>query len=97
MKKFVVDCDFGGQMFASVIYLGSAQSDHHPLYFQADIMSKSRGGTIPGPVMDAIGRLNTIALKNLVELDALCVYAIGSAQIQTSQDSQEASVENEEE
>lgn len=80
MKKFTINCDFGGQMAPFTIYIGQPESNHHPLHFQADWLSKQRGGNIPPEVMDAIAKLKDLAEKNNVSLEELCVYALGSAQ-----------------
>ncbi|WP_375326955.1 DUF2610 domain-containing protein [Candidatus Tisiphia endosymbiont of Nemotelus uliginosus] len=80
MKKFSVNCDFGGQMAPFTIYIGQPEPGHHPLHFQADWLSKQRGGTIPAEVMDAVTKLQELANKNNVLVEELCVYALGSAQ-----------------
>lgn len=80
MKKFTINCDFGGQMAPFTIYIGQPERSHHPLHFQADWLSKERGGTVPAEVMDAIAKLKDLAEKNNVSLEELCVYALGSAQ-----------------
>ncbi|WP_341763825.1 DUF2610 domain-containing protein [Candidatus Tisiphia endosymbiont of Beris chalybata] len=80
MKKFSVNCDFGGQMAPFTIYIGQPEPGHHPLHFQADWLSKQRGGTIPAEVMDAVTKLQDLANKNNVLVEELCVYALGSAQ-----------------
>jgi hypothetical protein len=80
MKKFTVNCDFGGQIAPFTIYLGEPESSHHPLHFQSDWLSKTRGGSIPGQVMDAVAKLKTLAEKNKVSFEELCVYALGAAQ-----------------
>lgn len=78
MKKFTINCDFGGQMSPFTIFIGEPESEHHPLHFQADWLSKQRNGTIPSQVMDAIAKLKELADKNNVSLEELCVYALGS-------------------
>lgn len=78
MKKFTINCDFGGQMSPFTIFIGEPESEHHPLHFQADWLSKERNGTIPSQVMDAIAKLKELASKNNVSLEELCVYALGS-------------------
>lgn len=80
MKKFSINCDFGGQMSPFTIYIGQPEQGHHPLHFQADWLSKQRGGTVPAEVMDAIAKLKDLSEKNNVSLEELCVYALGSAQ-----------------
>lgn len=98
MKKFSVNCDFGGQMAPFTIYVGEPESKHHPLHFQADWLSKNRGGTIPSEVMEAITKLQELAAKNGVRLEELCVYALGSAQEDDGKDTEESEeVENSQE
>jgi hypothetical protein len=82
MKKFTINCDFGGQTAPFTIYIGQPEQNHHPLHFQADWLSKQRGGTIPAEVMDAVAKLKDLAEKNNVSLEELCVYAIGSSEEQ---------------
>lgn len=80
MKKFTINCDFGGQIAPFTIYVGQPEPGHHPLHFQAEWLSKERGGTIPAQVMDAVGKLKDLAEKNKVSFEELCVYALGAAQ-----------------
>jgi hypothetical protein len=87
MKKFTVPCNFNGVQAPFTIYIGSPEDTHHPLHFQADWLSKERGGTIPQEVMDSIQKLKDLADKNHVSFEDLCVYALGAAQQeQTQQD-----------
>jgi hypothetical protein len=78
MKKFTISCDFGGQVSPFTIFIGKPEQGHHPLHFQADWLSKARGGMIPGEVMEAVSQLQELAEKNGVSLEELCVYALGS-------------------
>lgn len=80
MKKFSVPCDFEGVKSPFTIYVGSARADHHPLHFQADWLSKERGGTIPTEVMESLSKLQELARKNNAKFEDLCVYALGAAQ-----------------
>jgi hypothetical protein len=80
MKKFSVPCDFDGVKSPFTIYVGSVRADHHPLHFQADWLSKERGGTIPQEVMDSLSKLQELAKKNNTSFEDLCVYALGAAQ-----------------
>lgn len=96
MKKFIINCDFGGQIAPFAIYIGLPERAHHPLHFQADWLSKQRGGTIPANVMDAVGKLKDLAEKNNVSLEELCVYALGAAQTE-GRDEEEAAEGTEEE
>jgi hypothetical protein len=86
MKKFTVNCNFGGQIAPFIIYVGTPKDDHHPLHFQADWLSKTRGGTIPPEVTEALTKLQALSKKNNVSLEDLCVYALGSAQQDKNKD-----------
>jgi len=99
MKKFTVPCDFGGQKSPFTIYIGDPEPKHHPLNFQSNWLSKERGGTIPGEVMDSIAKLKDIADQNNVSFEDLCVYALGAAQQEDESggDEGEADEENESE
>lgn len=97
MKKFVINCDFGGQLSPFAIYVGKPEQGHHPLHFQAEWLSQTRGGTIPSEVMEAVTKLQELAQKNNVSLEELCVYALGTEEQQAeleSADSQELSEDN---
>lgn len=87
MKKFTINCDFGGQMSPFTIFIGKPEKGHHPLHFQADWLSKARGGMIPGEVMEAVTQLQELAEKNGVSLEELCVYALGSDEQQAELES----------
>ena len=87
MKKFSVPCDFNGARSPFTIYIGSPKQDRHPIFFQSDWLSKERGGTIPQEVMESLTKLKELSEKNGVPFEDLCVYALGTAQ-------QEATDEN---
>ncbi len=86
-KKFTINCDFGGQMSPFAIFIGKPEEGHHPLHFQADWLSKARGGMIPGEVMEAVTQLQELAKKNGVALEDLCVYALGTEKQQSELES----------
>lgn len=88
MKKFTINCDFGGQMSPFAIYIGKPKKGHHPLHFQADWLSKARGGMIPGEVMEAVTQLQELAEKNGLSLEELCVYALGTKEQQAELESE---------
>ncbi|MFK7973498.1 MAG: DUF2610 domain-containing protein [Rickettsiaceae bacterium] len=87
-KKFTINCDFGGQMSPFAVYVGKPEEGHHPLHFQADWLSKNRGGMIPGEVMEAVTQLQELAKKNSVSLEDLCVYALGTKEQQDALENQ---------
>ena len=87
MKKFVVPCDFGGRKAPFTIYIGAPEDKHHPLHFQADWLSKERGGSIPNEIMDSVAKLKELADKNNVSFEELCAYALDvAAQQQDEED-----------
>jgi hypothetical protein len=97
MKKFSVMCDFNGKMFPFTYYVGEPEPGHHPLHFQANWLGKERGGNIPGPVMETISKLYTIATENNVSFEELCVYALGTAYQERHASENKESKENKEE
>lgn len=86
MKKFTIPCDFNGIKAPFTIYIGDPEPRHHPIYFQADWLSKERGGVVPQDVMDSIAKLKDLSDKNNVSFEELCVYALGSAQGQPKEE-----------
>lgn len=91
MKKFTIPCDFNGVKSPFTIFIGEPESKHHPLHFQAEWLSKERGGNIPADFMETIATVKALADKNGVSFEELCVYALGVAQ----QSSKEIDEENE--
>lgn len=86
MKKFTINCDFGGQIAPFTVYIGQPEAGHHPLHFQSNWLSKERGGNIPPQVMDALSKLKELAEKNNVSFEELCVYSLGTAQQEENDD-----------
>jgi hypothetical protein len=83
MKKFKIPCSFNGSTSPVTFYIGTPEKDHHPIQFQADWLSKERGGTVPPEVMKSLEELKALSDKNGVPFEELCSYALES--IQTSQ------------
>lgn len=86
MKKFSVPCDFNGVSSPFTIYVGTPKEDHHPVHFQADWLSKERGGTVPAEVMESLSKLLDLAKKTSVSFEDLCVYALGTAQQESEEE-----------
>lgn len=99
MKKFTVNCDFNGSSSPFTIYVGDPEREHHPLHFQSEWLGKTRGGAIPGEVMEALSNIQSLAIKNNVSFEELCVYALGSLEEEEDSAAEEddADVEGEEE
>lgn len=79
MKRFSIPCDFGGKRAPFHVYIGEPNPKNHPLHFQADWLSKERGGTIPPEVMESFDKLHKISIEQGVSFEELCVYALGAA------------------
>jgi len=79
MKKFSVPCNFGGQNSPFTFYIGQPERKHHPLHFQADWLTKERGGSVPPDVMESIEKIHALAVKNNVPFEELCEYALDAA------------------
>lgn len=80
MKKFSINCQFGGQTAPFTVYIGAPKDKNHPLQFQADWLAKERGGNIPQEVMNSLSKLMELAAKNNVPFEDLCAYALEAAQ-----------------
>jgi len=81
MKKFSVPCDFNGIKAPVTLYIGTPETGHHPISFQANWLSKERGGSVPQEVMESLDKLMSIASKNNVLLEDLCEYALHAASV----------------
>lgn len=79
MKKFTVNCNFGGTSAPFTVYIGTPDGKHHPLHFQADWLSKERGGSIPAEVMESLAKLKELSERNNVPFEELCAYALEAA------------------
>ncbi len=79
MKRFTIPCDFGGKRSPFHVYIGEPNPKNHPLQFQADWLSKERGGAIPPEVMESFEKLHKISIEQDVSFEELCVYALGAA------------------
>lgn len=80
-KKLNINCNFGGQMSPFSFFIGSPEKDHSPFHFQADWLSKERGGGFPSSVNDIFAQLRILADKYQVPLDILTVYALGTVEV----------------
>ena len=78
MRKFTINCDFGGQLSPFAIYIGNPKKGNHPLEHQSRWLLDNRGGVIPNEIMEAVTKLQDLADKNNASLEELCVYALGT-------------------
>jgi hypothetical protein len=85
MKKFTINCSFGGATSPFTVYIGNPDPKHHPIHFQSDWLAKERGGNIPQEVMDSLQKLLDLSIKNNVSFEELCTYALKAAEIKEEQ------------
>ena len=76
IKSFNISCDYNGTKQNTPFYIGYPEPTHHPIHFQTAYISKQRGGTVPGNVLDALSKLLTLAIDNNLEFAELAEYAI---------------------
>ena len=95
MRKFKIPCVFGNATSSVTFYIGNPEKDHHPIHFQADWLSKERGGTVSPEIMQSLEELKALSEKNGVPFEELCSYALES--IQASQSLEQSKEENKEE
>jgi hypothetical protein len=79
MKKLTINCNFGGVSSPFSFYIGNPENTHHPVQFQAEWLSKVRGGSVPGDVMESLQKLYDLSRKNNLSFEELCEYALASA------------------
>ena len=86
MKKFKIPCNFSGKSSPVTFYIGNPSKDHNPIQFQAEWLSKERGGSVPPEIMKNLEELRDLAEKNGVPFEELCTYALEAIQTDKSLD-----------
>ena len=81
VKKFNYICDFNGTKHPVTFYVGHAAKDSHPIGFQAQWLSKTRGGKVPKELMDALEKIKELADAQKVPFDELCEYVLDEMKI----------------
>ncbi|MET0156158.1 MAG: DUF2610 domain-containing protein [Rickettsiales bacterium] len=76
MKKLTVNCVFNGTPSPFALYVGTPEGSHHPLQFQADWLSKERGGVVPEDLMETLRQLQDLAQRNNIPFEEMCDYAL---------------------
>ena len=81
MKTIVINCYFHkAQVYSPfTLYLTSAIPGKDPLEDQARLLEEDHSGTIPEDVRESIRKLHILALKNNVNFQDLCEYALNAA------------------
>jgi len=79
MKKFEIPCTFGNKQSVTALYIGNPEPGHNPLHFQADWLSKERGGQVPPQIMQSLDQILKIAISNNVSFEDLCFHALSAA------------------
>lgn len=79
VKKFTINCDYGGQLSPTTIYIGTPKEGNSAVYFQQDWLSKEKGGRIPSNILNLLTELQEISQRNGVCLAELCAYALITA------------------
>ena len=80
IKILKIPCTFGGTKAPVAFYLGSPNKESHPIHFQAEWLSKERGGTVPEEIMNSLEELQKLSIKNGVPFIDLCSYALEAIQ-----------------
>jgi len=79
MKKFNITCTFGAVKAPVTVFIGKPEMNHHPVHFQAEWLTKERGGSIPSEIMESLAKLKELSDKNGVPFEELCTYALEAA------------------
>lgn len=78
-KRFDIPCNFNGRMIPVTLYIGDPKLENHPLHFQSNWLSNTKGGQIPQDVMDSIAKIRDLAVRNNVSFEDLCYFAVKKA------------------
>jgi len=85
MKKFSVICTFHGNIKSSFdFYIGQPLPSVHPIHFQTDWLAKTRGGSVPSDILEALTKVQKIAQENNTDFEELCYYAMVNANKQAT-------------
>lgn len=79
MKKFNIPFMFGGVKRPVVVYVGSPESDHHPLQHQVQWLQKERGASPVSEIMESLAELHKISKAHGIPFEELCAYALKEA------------------
>ncbi len=80
VKKFTYLCDFAGRKNPVTFYIGDAAKGNHPIGFQSNWLSKTKGGVVPQDLMDSLMKLKEISDTQKVPFEDLCEYVIKEIQ-----------------
>lgn len=75
MRKFVVNCDFGGRTAPFTFWLGNPKDGNHPLHHQSWWLGSVRGGSVPSDVMKALTDLQEAATEQHIDFLEYFEYA----------------------
>ncbi len=78
-KQFTIPCQFGNQISPVTFYIGHPDPAHHPIKFQSDWLSSSKGGTVPQDLMITLQKLHDLAIENNADFEELCYYSLVTA------------------
>lgn len=79
VKQFTVPCKFGQETAPVTLYIGHPDNAHHPIHFQSEWLSSTKGGVIPQDLMNTLQKLHDLAKENGADFEQLCYYALISA------------------
>lgn len=91
MKKFKINCDIEGQVTPIILLIGSPENTHNPIHFQSDWLSKQRQINISAELLTSLKETAEIAEQYKINLDILCLYALGLAAEENNQIDKESS------
>ena len=84
VKQFTIPCQFKSGSTDNTtarvtFYIGHPDGAHHPIHFQSEWLSGTKGGVVSQDLMDTLGKLHDLAKENGVDFENLCYYALISA------------------
>jgi hypothetical protein len=80
VKKFSAPCSFDGTTSNFTFWLSDDYKiGNHPLFFQTDWLSKTRGGILDQKISEGIMQIAKIAEQNKISFEYLFVIAMDAA------------------
>ncbi len=76
VSNFNVVCTSGGRNVNVRLSIGEPKADQHPIYFQNKWLSSEKGVQVPNTVLEALEKIQKLALENNIPFEDLCSYAL---------------------
>lgn len=79
VRKFSINCDFGGAKAPFDFYIGMPKDGNHPIANQTKWLGDNKGGSPPADIMDSFSKILKLSIEHNVDFEELCVHAFKEA------------------